>query len=150
MKNKNILFVAMIALLLASCDKENQNEAKIAGAWKGVNVIYTYYENNSPVKDSTVSNEGSMYLYDDNDLQNQFETTLLIPLVMNVGNHFYWEATIHKLNQFYLAEYTWDELQVNTHSFSIEKCTDHKLILNVIAVNDASDLLSKKQFVFER
>lgn len=75
---KTIAILAMM-VVLASCTKEHYNDRKLGGVWLGKKVEYITYENNELVKDSTVTNTGAMYLFDDDELYNQISHSLLIP-----------------------------------------------------------------------
>jgi hypothetical protein len=77
MKIAVFLFLSMIAVF-ASCSKEKRNEKRLAGIWEAKEVKYIFYENNQQVRDSVVSNSGALYLYDDNELDNQYRYSLAI------------------------------------------------------------------------
>lgn len=77
MKTNRILLIFFLALA-ASCSKDEINERKIAGIWEGKKVQYLFYQNNEQVKDSTVDNSGALYLWDDDELYNQWKTSLAI------------------------------------------------------------------------
>lgn len=74
-----ITTVVLFALLFASCDKEKLNERRLGGIWEGKKVQYLIYgADNALLTDSTVDNSGALYLYDDDELFNQFRYSLEI------------------------------------------------------------------------
>ncbi len=87
-----ITTVVLLALLFASCDKEKLNERRLGGIWEGKKVQYLIYgADNTLLTDSTVDNTGALYLYDDDELYNQFRYSLSIyPASFAVAE--YWEG----------------------------------------------------------
>lgn len=79
------LFIA----ILASCTMENVNEKRFAGVWLGTKVQYITYQDNAIISDSTVANSGAMFLYDDDELENQISYSLLIPPPFTIS----WEGS---------------------------------------------------------
>jgi hypothetical protein len=77
MKNLLLLLFSSI-MLLSACSKDKLNDKRIAGIWKAKKVKYIFYENNEEVRDSVVENSGALYLYDDDELENQYGYSLTI------------------------------------------------------------------------
>ncbi len=67
-----------LILLLPACSKDKINDKRIAGIWNATTVKYLFYENNEEVRDSVVENSGALYLYDDDELENQYGYSLSI------------------------------------------------------------------------
>lgn len=79
---KKLPFLLFACILLAcSCSKEKLNDKRIAGIWNAKKVKYIFYENNEEVRDSIVENSGALYLYDDDELDNQYRYSLdIVPV----------------------------------------------------------------------
>ncbi len=73
-------YISILSILFAitSCSKNELNERKLGGVWEGEKVIYTFYQNNEVLRDSTVNNSGALYLWDDDELFNQYGNSLAI------------------------------------------------------------------------
>lgn len=76
----NIIKISGLILLIffASCKNDKKNEKKLAGIWEAIDVEYIFYKDNKEIKDSVVNNSGALYLYDDDELQNQVRWSLKI------------------------------------------------------------------------
>lgn len=87
-----LLLLVLLALGFTSCDKELSNERRLAGIWEGKKVQYLIYgTDNALLTDSTVANSGALYLYDDDELYNQFRYSLAI-YPANFGIADSWEG----------------------------------------------------------
>ncbi len=75
---KKISFLIFVLAIFSACSKEKINDKRIAGIWNATTVEYIFYENNEEVRDSVVENSGALYLYDDDELENQYGYSLAI------------------------------------------------------------------------
>ncbi len=125
-----IFFLLIVSL--ASCTKENLNERKLAGVWLGTQVEYITYENNEVIKDSIVPNSGAMYLFDDDEMENQVSHSLAIAPPFSV---------------------TWEGSQGDQHTLfgmNIRKQTQNKLELSLSTADDDLNQTSMTVYYFER
>lgn len=124
MKNITYLFyIGIFALCLISCTKESKNEKKLAGVWEATTVKIKYYQNNEFFKDSTLKNSGALFLYDDDELDNQLKYTLAI---VPKGFSITWEGNKGNL--------------VTLMGLNIDKLTKNKLELSEnISDNDLNN-----------
>lgn len=121
-----------LCVTAASCTKENFNERKLAGVWLGTEVQYITYVNNEIAKDSTVANSGAMYLFDDQELDNQISHSLAIAPPFSA---------------------TWEGEEGDQHSLfgmSIRKHTKNKLELSISTADDDLNQTSMTIYYFER
>lgn len=70
--------IFLLLFTISSCSKNELNERKLGGVWEGEKVVYTFYQNNEVLRDSTVPNSGALYLWDDDELYNQYGNSLAI------------------------------------------------------------------------
>lgn len=68
----------LLAGSVSSCKNDKRNEKKLAGIWEAIDVEYITYQNNKKISDSVVENTGALYLYDDDELDNQVRYSLKI------------------------------------------------------------------------
>ncbi|RYD71843.1 MAG: hypothetical protein EOP53_22965 [Sphingobacteriales bacterium] len=127
MRQASIFLALLICILLTGCGKEEMNERKLGGVWEATQVKYIFYENNKEIRDSTVKNSGAMYLYDDEELTNQFSHSLTIAPA-NFGSDITWEGNEGELRTF--------------RGLNIRKYTGNKLELSE---NETDDDLNVKQ-----
>lgn len=128
---KNFIYIAL-CFIAVSCTKMNLNERKLAGVWTGTEVQYITYENNQLVKDSTVANSGAIYLFDDQELENQVAHSLAIAPPFSA---------------------TWEGDKGNQHSLfgmTIRKHTKNKLELSISTADDDLNQISMTVYYFER
>lgn len=91
------VFLFITAVCLGACSKEALNEKRLAGIWEGKKVKYIFYHDNQEVRDSTAGNSGALYLYDDDELDNQFRYSLaVVPASFAAYNT--WNGDGHKPN----------------------------------------------------
>lgn len=122
----------LLIVFLSSCTKENLNERKIAGVWLGTQVQYITYIDNAIVKDSIVPNSGAMYLFDDDEMENQVSHSLAIPPPFSS---------------------TWEGSQGEQHTLfgmNIRKHTKNKLELSLSTADDDLNQTSMTVYYFER
>jgi hypothetical protein len=130
----NFLYIIAIILGcgLAACTKENLNERRLAGVWKGTTVQYITYVDNAIVKDSIVPNSGAMYLYDDDESNNQISHSLAIAPPFTET----WEGTESK--------------QKTLFGLNIRKFRKHHLELSINTWDDELNHTSMTVWYFER
>lgn len=135
---KNILpylLPAFLLLAMISCDKEKKNERELAGVWEATEVKYLFYENNKEVRDCTVINTGAMYLYDDDELGNQFRHSLSVyPKSFDAGN--IWTGNEGEMRTFM--------------GLNIRKHTRQKLELSDVVEDQDLNIIKNTIYYFER
>jgi len=130
---KTSIFSILIALVvLTSCTKDKLNERKLAGVWIGTEVQYITYIDNLIINDSTVANSGAMYLFDDDELDNQIAHSLAIPPPFSET----WEGS--------------DGDQHKLFGMNIRKLTKTKLELSLNEVDDDLNHETMTVYYFER
>ena len=133
---KTILILALLPLFGVSCTKEKLNEKRLGGIWEGKKVQYLIYNNNNELlKDSTVDNSGALYLYDDDELDNQFRYSLeIVP-----GAFSFYD--------------TWEGNEGDANSLmgtNIRKLTRRKLELSENVTDTSLNVLKTVIYFFER
>lgn len=138
MKTNRILLIFFLAFA-ASCSKDEFNERKMAGIWEGKKVQYLFYQNNEQVKDSTVANSGALYLWDEDELGNQWKTSLAIT------PNFTWDLAMDQ---------TWEGNATRKEKIlmgvTIRKLTRRKMELIESATDTALNVTSSTIYYFER
>ncbi len=128
-------FISILSILfaLSSCSKNELNERKLGGVWEGEKVVYTFYQNNEVLRDSTVPNSGALYLWDDDELYNQYGNSLAI------------------VPDFIGSEWEGDAGDMNTLlGYNITKHTRRKLELTRNYTDNDFNVISSVTFYFKR
>jgi hypothetical protein len=128
-------FIIILSILfaLSSCSKNELNERKLGGVWEGEKVVYTFYQNNEVLRDSTVPNSGALYLWDDDELYNQYGSSLAIS------------------PDFTGSEWEGDAGDINTLlGYNISKHTRRKLELTRNYTDNDLNVISSVTFYFKR
>lgn len=132
---KIILPLLFLVLIITSCSKQQINEKKLGGIWEAKKVSYLFYQNNELIKDSTVDNTGALYLYDDDELDNQFRYSMsIIPASFNSAQS--WEGNSGKPQTLL--------------GMNIRKLSRKKLELSENRVDTSYNVLKTVVFYFER
>lgn len=128
-------YISILSILFAitSCSKNELNERKLGGVWEGEKVVYTFYQNNEVLRDSTVNNSGALYLWDDDELFNQYGNSLAISPDFT-GNQ--WEGDAGDMNTLM--------------GYNVTKHTRRKLQLTRNYTDNDLNVTSSVTFYFRR
>ncbi len=136
MKKVLYLFISLLFLIFASCSKEEFNERRLAGIWEAKEVRYLFYNNNEVTKDSVVANSGALYLWDDDELENQWKHSMSIaPSTFTIA--LSWNGSATKKESTLLG-------------LTIRKHTRKKLELVEVVTDADLNLISETVYYFER
>ncbi|MFM2016614.1 MAG: hypothetical protein RL007_270 [Bacteroidota bacterium] len=136
MKTVQHIYISALIMLFVSCSKEEFNERRLAGIWEAKEVQYLFYTNNEVSKDSVVANSGALYLWDDDELDNQWKHSMSItPLTFSSAQS--WSGSATKKESTLLG-------------LTIRKHTRKKLELVEVVTDPDLNLISETVYYFER
>lgn len=136
MKKITRIFVFAILFFFVSCSKEEFHERKLAGIWEATEVHYLFYNNNELTKDSVVANTGALYLWDDDELGNQWKYSMsIVPVAFAVQESWGGSGT---------------RKETTLLGVTIRKHTRRKLVLAEVVTDVDLNLISETVYYFER
>lgn len=142
-----LTFIFLLLAVSTACNKRTENAARMSGLWEITSTRIELFENNQPVKDSTVEQTGHLSLVTTDGLENKASSSLnYAPCWSNCS----WEIPRKKQKQIFFSYYSEAPPFIQSTSVMVEKSSAKKLVLVKIFYDGDLNMLSRSTWEFTK